>query len=108
MNKKDHCKFFYCINYLLSKKQRKTIKSSKKYYENNNERLLDQAKNKYRQSSDKEKDVKKEYGRNRYQNISEENEQRLKEYQKKIIVKQKNQHKISFFLYMVQKWNKKL
>ena len=63
--------------------------------------MLDQAKNKYRQSSDKEKDIKKEYGRNRYQNISEENKQRLKEYQKKIIVKQKNQHKISFFLYMV-------
>ena len=28
------------------------------------------------------KNIKREYGRNRYQNMSEENKQRLKEYQK--------------------------
>ena len=30
----------------------------------------------------KKKNLKREYGRNRYQNMSEENKQRLKEYQK--------------------------
>ena len=40
----------------------------------------------------KKKNIKREYGRNRYRNVSEEKKQRLKEHQK-IIMKQ-NQHKI--------------
>ena len=31
----------------------------------------------------KKKDIKREYGRNRYQNMSEGNKKRLKKYQKK-------------------------
>ena len=34
------------------------------------------ARNKYTELSNKEKNIKREYGRNRYQNISEENKQR--------------------------------
>ena len=41
-----------------------------------------QAENKYRELSDGEKNIKREYGRNRYQNMSEENKQRHKRYQK--------------------------
>ena len=51
------------------------------YYENNKERLREQAKNKCRELSDQEKEIKRKYGGNRYHNMSEENKQRLKEYQ---------------------------
>ena len=57
---------------------------SKKCYENNKERLQEQVKNKYRQLPNEEEGKTKAYGRNRYHNISEENKQRLKEYQKKL------------------------
>ena len=40
----------------------------------------------------KKKNIKREYGRNRYQNMWKEDKERLKEY-KKVIVKEKNQHK---------------
>ena len=40
----------------------------------------------------KKKNIKREYGRNRYQNMWKEDKERLKEY-KKVIVKKKNQHK---------------
>ena len=54
----------------------------KEYYENNKERLREQARNKYRELSNAEKNLKREYGRDSYQNMSEENKQRLKEFQK--------------------------
>ena len=40
--------------------------------------MREQAKNKYRESSKVEKDRKRECRRNRYQNMPEENKQRLK------------------------------
>ena len=40
--------------------------------------MWEQAKNKYTELSDKKKNEKREYGRNRYENMSEENKQRLK------------------------------
>ena len=40
------------------------------------------AKNKYRELSNEQKNIKREYGRNIYKNMSEENQQRLREYQK--------------------------
>ena len=47
------------------------------------------------------KKKKREYGRNRYQNMSEENKQRPKKHQK-VIVNKKNRIKNSyFFLYVV-------
>ena len=53
----------------------------KDYYKNDKRRLREQARDKYRNLS--------EHGRNRYlkTNMSKEKKQKLKEYQKKIIVK---------------------
>ena len=48
------------------------LNRSKDYYENNEELLLERAKNKYRELSEEEKNIKREYGRNRCHNISEE------------------------------------
>ena len=39
--------------------------------------------NKYRELSKEEKSIKINYGKNRYKNMSDENEKRLKEYKKK-------------------------
>ena len=52
------------------------------YYENDEERLREQARDKYRNLSEEEKNKKREYGKNRYRNMSEEKKQRPKEYQK--------------------------
>ena len=38
--------------------------------------MREQARNKYTELSNKEKNIKREYGRNGYQNMSEENKQR--------------------------------
>ena len=46
--------------------------------------LREQAKDKYRNLSEEDKNNKREYGRNRYHNIPEEKKQRLTEYQKKL------------------------
>ena len=54
----------------------------KNYYENDQERLREQARDKYRSLSEEEKNKNREYGKNRYHNLSEEKKQRLKEYQK--------------------------
>ena len=59
------------------------------YYENDKEKLKEQARDKCRNLSEEEKYKKREYGRNRYCNMSEEKKQRLKEYQKNI-AKQKS------------------
>ena len=68
---------------LLSKKTRDVIlNTAKSYYENDKERLREQARDKYRNLSEEKKNEKRKYGRNRYHNISEEEKQRLKEYQK--------------------------
>ena len=50
------------------------------YYENDKERLRENARDRYRKLSEEEKDKKKEYGKNIYQNISEEKKQRLIEH----------------------------
>ena len=57
--------------------------------------MREQARNKYRELSNEEKDIKREYGTNSYQKMPKQNKQRFKENKKiYIIVKQK-------------KWNKK-
>ena len=43
---------------------------------------MEQARDKYRNLSEEEKNKKIEYGKNRYHNMSEEKKIRLKEYQK--------------------------
>ena len=62
------------------------LNKAKDYYENDEERLRGQARDKYRNFSEEEKNKKREYGKSRYCNMSEEKKQRLKEYQKKNIV----------------------
>ena len=58
------------------------LNRAKDYYENDKERLREQARDKYRNLSGEEKKNKREYGKNRYHNMSEEKKKKLKEYQK--------------------------
>ena len=58
------------------------LNRAKDCYENDKETLRMQARDKYRNLSEEEKNKKGEYGKNRYHNMSEEKKQRLKEYQK--------------------------
>ena len=46
--------------------------------------LKGKAKNKYRELSEEEKNIKREYGRNIYHNMSEAKKQKRKEYQNKL------------------------
>ena len=67
------------IKLFIIKKQRKRILNrAKEYYENNKERLGEKARNKYRELSEEEKNIKIKCGRNRYKNMSGENKERLK------------------------------
>ena len=58
------------------------LNRTKDYYENDKERLREQAKYKYINLSEEEKNKKGQYGRNRYRDISKEKQQKLKEHQK--------------------------
>ena len=51
---------------------------AKGYYENDTERLRRKVIDKYRNISVEEKNKKREYGKNRYRNMSKEKKQRLK------------------------------
>ena len=51
------------------------LNRAKDYYENDKERLREQARDKYRNLSEEEKNKKREYGKNRYHNMSEEKKQ---------------------------------
>ena len=62
----------------------------KDYYESDKERLREQARDKYRNLSEEEKNKKGEYG-NKYYNMSDEKKQRLKEYQKNYLEAKKFQ-----------------
>ena len=63
-----------------------TLNRAKDFYENDKEGLREQARRKYRNSSEEEKHIKKrEYGKKKNHNMSEEKKQRLKEYQKVIV-----------------------
>ena len=54
-------------------------------------RFREQARDKYRNLSEEDKNKKREYGRNRYHNIFEEKKQRLKEYLKSYSEAKKSQ-----------------
>ena len=56
------------------------LNRAKDYYENDEERLREQARDKYRNLSEEEKNKKREYGKNKYRNMSEEKKKRLKNY----------------------------
>ena len=68
------------------------VNRAKYYYENDKERLREQARDKYRNLSEEEKNKKREYGKNRYLNMSEEKKKRLKEYQKNYCEAKKSQY----------------
>ena len=68
------------------------LSKAKYYYKNNKERLREQARDKYRNLSEEEKNKKRAYGKNRYHNMSEEKKQRLKEYQKNYRETKKSKH----------------
>ena len=57
---------------LIIKETEVILKRAKDYYRNNRDELKVKAKDKYRELSEEEKDGKREYGRNRYHNMSEE------------------------------------
>ena len=48
------------------------LNRAKDYYENDKERLEEQARDKYSNLSEEGKNKKREYGKNRYHNMSEE------------------------------------
>ena len=68
------------------------LNRAKYYYENDKERLREQARDKYRNLSERESMEKREYGKNRYHNMPEEKKQRLKEYQKNHCETKKSQY----------------
>ena len=53
------------------------LNKAKDYYEDNKEFLREKAKNKNRELSVEEKNLRREYGINRYKNISEEKNQKI-------------------------------
>lgn len=62
------------IKLIIIKKADIILNKAKEDYENKKQRLREQARNKYRKLSNKDKNIKIEYGGNRYQNMSEEEE----------------------------------
>ena len=58
------------------------LNQAKDYYKNSKELLRERAKDKYRELSEDEKNIKRECGRNRYHNMSDKKKQRLNEYQR--------------------------
>ena len=74
------------------KNQGMILNRAKEYYENDKERLREQARDKYKNLSEEEKNKKREYGKNRYLNMSEEKKKRLKEYQKNYREAKKSQY----------------
>ena len=68
------------------------LNRAKNYYENDKERLREQARDKYRNLSEKEKKKKREYRKTRYRNMSKEKKQRLEEYQKNYRGAKKSQY----------------
>ena len=68
------------------------LNRARDYYENDKERLREQARNKYRNLSEDEKNKRREYGKKRYQNMSEEKKQRLNKYRKNYREAKKSQY----------------
>ena len=56
------------------------LNRAKPYYENDKERLREQARDKYKNLSEEDKNKKRKYRKNKY-HMSEEKKQKLKEYQ---------------------------
>ena len=63
---------------------------SAKYYQENNERLLKKAHERYQNISKEEKEKKQQYGCERYKNLSKDEKQKFVEYRAKYCRKRKN------------------
>ena len=61
-----------CADLTYQKNRDGILSRAKDYYENDKERLREQARYRYRNLSEEEKYKKREYGRNIYHNMSEE------------------------------------
>ena len=57
---------------LIIKKRDVILNRAEDYYKNDRERLGEQARDKCKNLSEEEENEKRKYGRNRYQNMSEE------------------------------------
>ena len=66
------------------------LNRAKEYDKNNKEKLVGKARNNYRELSDEEKNIKREYGRNRHQNMYIKKIKKTLKNTKKIIVKERN------------------
>ena len=72
----SECNSIEYANLTYYQKNRDVILNrAKNYYENDKERLREQARDKYRNLSEEEKNKKREYGRNRYRAMSKEKKQ---------------------------------
>ena len=76
--------FFFFIYIKISKNL------STKYYQENKERLRENARERYQNLSKEEKGKKRQYCRKRYKNLSENEKQKLVEYRKKYYRMRKN------------------
>ena len=61
------------------------LNRARDYYENNKERLREQARYKHRNLSEEKKNKKRKYGKNRYHNMSEEKKTKTKRISKKLL-----------------------
>ena len=68
------------------------LNRAKDYYENDKERLREQARDKYRNLSEEKQNKKREFGKNRHHNMSEGKQQILKDYQTKYREAKKSQY----------------
>ena len=68
------------------------LNRAKDYYENDQERLRKQSRDRQRNLSEEEKNKKREYVKNRYHNMSQGKKQKLKEYQKNYREAKKSQY----------------
>ena len=64
-------------------------KTATKCYEENTKVLKENARNKYRNLSEEEEEVKRAYGRDTYRNMTKGEKNRLKEYQKNYLAAKK-------------------
>ena len=76
------------------------LNRTKDYYKNDEERLRQQARDKYRNLSEEEKNKKREHGRNRYHSIPEAKKTKTKRTSKKLTMKPKGLEVLCCFLIM--------
>ena len=65
----------WIIQLIIRETEKKLLNRAKDYYQNDKERLGEQARNKYRNLFEEDKEKKREYGKSRYCNMSEEKKQ---------------------------------